>query len=257
VNESQLINELCAALDDEAATVRAPARAAERARKKACGRRLTRGLAASVPVAALAAGLMAAVSGHQAPVRQSPPRAGTVQAAQLTAVQVLDRAAASALGQPTTVPRPDQFIYWKTVGSLYGTAETWHSIDGSRNGLVLSQGKKVMLWGCSDGWQTVQPDPGSGLKPVTQRCIATPAYLPHMPASASEMQDYLARNFGSGLHDAAVAQKITEVLLDQDLPAARAAGRAVPLLRDNPRPEGRPPRTGLHRPPWRGGELDD
>ena len=82
-----------------------------------------------------------------------------------------------------------------------------------------------MLWGCSDGWQTVQPDPGSGLKAITQRCIAEPAYLPDMPISASQMQDYLARKFGPGLHDAAVAQKVTEVLLGQDypLPAQRAA----------------------------------
>ncbi len=82
-----------------------------------------------------------------------------------------------------------------------------------------------MLWGCSDGRQTVQPDAGSGLKPVTQRCIAEPAYLPGMPVSAGEMRDYLARTFGPALRDAAVAQKVSESLLDQDylLPAQRAA----------------------------------
>jgi hypothetical protein len=101
-----------------------------------------------------------------------------------------------------------------------------------------------MLWGCSDGRQTVQPDPGSGLGPVTQPCIAEPAYLPGMPASAGEMQDYLAKTFGAAPRDAAVAQKVTESLLDQDylLPAQRAALyrffmtlpglRVIPRVRD-------------------------
>lgn len=227
MNESQLISELCAALDDEAASVRALAGTAERARKKARGRRLTGGLAASALVVGLALGLVVGVGGSQAPPRPSAarPSASPAGTARLTAVDVLDRAAASALAQPTVVPRPDQFVFWKTVDSVYGTAETWRSVDGSRNGFVLAQGRKVMLWGCSNGWQTVQPDPGSGLKSITQRCIAEPVYLPDMPVSSDKMQDYLTRNFGSGLDGAAVAQKATEVLLDQDylLPAQRAA----------------------------------
>lgn len=245
MNESQLIDQLNAALDDEAATVRVPAGTAERARKQAHRRRLARGLAATVPVAGLAAGLAVAASGQHAPAaRQSGLRAGAVKTARLTAAEVLDRAAASALAQPAVVPRPGQFIYWKTVDSVYGTAETWRSADGSRNGFVLSRGQKVTLWGCSGGWQTVQPDPGSGLKPVTQRCLVQPAYLPDMPVNAGAMQAYLARNFGSGVHDAAVAQKLTEVLLAQDylLPAQRAALyrffvttpglQVIPLVRD-------------------------
>lgn len=227
MNESQLIEELSAALDAEAATVRVPAGAAGRARKRAHRRRLTRGLAAGVPVAALAAGLVvaSAAGGPHAPVRQSAPKAGAAKTVRLTAVDVLDRAVAAALAQPAVVPRPGQFVYWKTVDSVNGTAETWRSVNGSRNGFVLSRGKKVMLWGCADGWQTIQPDQGSGLTQITQRCLAQPAYLPDLPVTASEMQEYLARNFGSGLQDAAVAQKLTEVLLGQDylLPAQRAA----------------------------------
>jgi hypothetical protein len=223
VEESQLVSELSAALDDEAATIRAPAGAAERARRRARAQRLRRGLVATVSAAGLAVGLMVAVSGAQAPAGQRGHGAGMV--AHLTAVGVLDRAAASALAQPTTIPRPDQFVYWNMVNSGYGTTETWRSVDGSRNGFALSGGKKVMLWGCHDGWQTVRPDPGSRLKSITQRCAADPAYLPDMPISASGMPSYLARKFGVGLRDAPVAQKVTEVLLDQNylLPAQRAA----------------------------------
>ncbi len=88
-----------------------------------------------MPVAGLAVGLMVAASGPRAPAGHPGPG---VQTARLTAAEVLDRAAASALARPTVVPRPGQFVYWKTVDSGHGIAETWHSVDGSRNGFVLS-----------------------------------------------------------------------------------------------------------------------
>lgn len=225
MNESRLISELSAALDDEAATVRAPAGAAERARRRARVRQLRRGLAASVFAAGLAVGLVVTVSGVHAPAGRRGPGVGVARVAPLTAVEVLDRAAASAVARPTVIPRPEQFVYLKNVVSGYGATETWRSVDGSRNGFALAGGKKVMLWGCHDGWQTVRPDPGSGLKSITQRCSADPAYLPNMPTRASEVQRYLARKFGSALRNAAAAQKMTEVLFDQNylLPAQRAA----------------------------------
>jgi hypothetical protein len=223
VNEAQLISELSAALDREAANVRIPAGAAEQSRSKARARQLRRGLAASVSAAGLATGLVIAGSSLQAPAGHRGPGV-VIHVAQLTAAEVLDRAAASALEQPAVNPRPDQFVFWKTVNSSYGTAETWRSVDGSRNGFALSGGKKVMLWGCHDGWQTVRPDPGSGRKSITQRCVAEPAFLPHMPTRASKMHSYLARKFHVGLHGAAIA-KVTEDLLDQNylLPLQRAA----------------------------------
>jgi hypothetical protein len=57
VNETRLIEELRAALDEEAGAVRAPAGAAGRARAGARRRRLAHGLAAGVPAAGLTAGL--------------------------------------------------------------------------------------------------------------------------------------------------------------------------------------------------------
>jgi hypothetical protein len=106
VNESNLIAELRAALDDEAATVRAPAGAAERARTRARGRRLARGLAVGVPAAGLAAGLVLAFGAPHAPARLQPhaplahaPRgriiAGTIQTPLLTAAYVTARASAA------------------------------------------------------------------------------------------------------------------------------------------------------------------
>lgn len=219
MNESQLISELRAALDDAAATVRAPAGAAGRARRKARRQRLGRGLAVTVPAAGLAAVLAVAVNGPAGP----HTGAGRVTAVRLTAVQVLHRAAAAALSGSAIVPRPDQFVYWKTVDSGTGSTQTWRSVDGSRDGFVLAGATKTMLWGCRDGWQTVTPDPGSGVKSLTQPCAATAAYLPGLPAYAGEMRDYLARTYGSA--DTAVVEKVAEDIFDQNylLPAQRAA----------------------------------
>jgi hypothetical protein len=95
VNESQLISELCAALDDAAATVRAPGGTARRVRVRVRRRRLARGLAAGVPAAGLAAGLVVAASGP-APVRPHAPRvqatARTHQPPVLTVAYVTSRA---------------------------------------------------------------------------------------------------------------------------------------------------------------------
>jgi hypothetical protein len=232
VNEPQLISELRAALDDAARPVRAPAGFAERARKRALRRRLGRGLAAVVPTAGLAAGLVIAVSAPPAPhspgaarARQSAAGPGAVRPAQLTALQGFHHAAAAALARPAVVPRADQFIYQETVDLSAGTTQAWRSVDGSRTGFVVSEGNKTMLPGCRDGWQTIKPDPGSGLKSLTQRCVAQPAYLKSAPATASQMQAYLVKTFGSGLSDPAVAEKATEFVLSQCylMPAQQAA----------------------------------
>ena len=76
MNESQLLDELTEALDHAAATVRAPAGAAVRARRGARRRQLSRALTAGLPAAGLAAGLVIALGGPQAPARPAPlPRA--------------------------------------------------------------------------------------------------------------------------------------------------------------------------------------
>lgn len=68
MNETQIIDELHAALDDAAATVGLPAGAAERASGRARRRRLTHGLAAVVPAAGLAAALLVVLGGQPASV---------------------------------------------------------------------------------------------------------------------------------------------------------------------------------------------
>lgn len=154
---------------------------------------------------AVASALVSGVagSGSSRPVTQSSapfPRSPASGASQpvsthLTAADVLDRAAAVALRQPDVRPRPDQFAYWEEASSGYGIMETWRSIDGSRNGFVLTDGQKDMIWGCQHGWQTIQPDPGSGVKSLTQQCTQTPAYLPAMPTSAAGLESFIAATF--------------------------------------------------------------
>lgn len=103
MNESQLIDQLSAAMDEAASTVRAPAGAAERARKTARRRRLGRGLAAGAPAVGLAAGLLVAVSSPGAPPAAHPasqahtPLAHTPreQSAVLTVAYVSSRASAA------------------------------------------------------------------------------------------------------------------------------------------------------------------
>jgi hypothetical protein len=180
----------------------------------------------SVAAASVAAGAVlvsgVARGGASHPAAHSPaPIPGVPNAAHLTAVNVLDRAAAAAEAGPDTQPRPDQFVYLKTYSKATGTTETWRSIDGSRNGFVLQNGQKTMLWGCQNGWQKIQPDPGSGIKWLTERCVAQPAYMPGMPTQASKMKAFLASYFSrqtsqpANLDNPAVMQKLVESLFDQ------------------------------------------
>lgn len=225
MNDIQLISDLRAAMDDEATAIRLPAGMADLARKSARARQRKRGLALSVTAAGLAAGLMVTVTSLQAPPSQRGPGTGAVHGIRLTAVQVLDHAATSALAQPATAPRPGQFVYWTTVDSADGRTRTWRSVDGARNGLVVSAGKKTVLWGCRHGWQTVRPDPGSGLSSLRQRCVADPGYLPGLPTSLTGLRHYLAKKFGARTHSAAVLSKVTQTLLGQEylLATQRAA----------------------------------
>src|SRR6266566_8921747 len=95
VNETQLIDELSAALDDVTAPLRLPAGAAGRARAGARRRLVTRGLAAAVPAAGLAAAAaLLLAAGPQAPLTgpgaggQARPGPGAHHPASLTVAYV-------------------------------------------------------------------------------------------------------------------------------------------------------------------------
>jgi len=143
VNESQLIDQISAALDEEAATIWAPGGAAGVARKRARCRRLTRGLVATAPAVALAAGLVIATTGQQTPATQSArhaqARVGTHAPVAMTVAYVTKRAR-SALSQAKgyiLVSRSRGLVQWSDTATgvtrqeLFGpggtatAAETW------------------------------------------------------------------------------------------------------------------------------------
>ena len=219
-----------------------------------------------VVLAAVTAGAAAAVAagflaGTRAPGRPAAPAPSPAADAHLTAVQVLDRAAAAALAEPAVIPRPEQFVYTEVDEGAPGTAgsvivQTWLSVDGTRNGLSVTtagHGKtsSTQLLGCSGGQHRVRT-PGIGGKPLrlggqpmtpeqykqkygtsvpmdgpvlTEPCTAQPGYLPGMPTSAQAMAGYLERTQGIRLPNLNDLAKTVGYLLESDYlrPAQRAA----------------------------------
>lgn len=129
MNESQLITELCAALDDAAATVRAPAGAARRVRGRVWRRRLARGLAAGVPAVGLAAGLVVALSGPQAPRHHQAPQAhataGTHSADFMTVGYVTRRAKAALDKMSGAIVESSGhgYVEWQDMATAAGRLE--------------------------------------------------------------------------------------------------------------------------------------
>jgi hypothetical protein len=176
---------------------------------------------------------------------------------QLTAREVLEHAATAALEKAAVVPQADQFVYSKVSGGP-GTAvvQTWLSVDGTRNGLVITtepDGKRsssVQL-GCMNGSRTYRL-PGRDGKPlklgskpvtfeqykqkygtsvpmdgplVTTACTAQRAYFPDMPTRTDAMGPWLARTQGIRLNDLNDLAKTVGYMLESDyiLPAQHAA----------------------------------
>src|SRR6266702_8322379 len=129
-----------------------------RGRGSARGRRLVIGGVTVAAAAAIAAAVL---------VSARTPAAPPVISARLTAEQVLDRAAAAALKQPTVKPRPDQFVYHKEYDSG-AIQQSWISVDGTRNGLITEDiGLRETVKGCAPG----------------HRCTPVPHYFPSIPAT--------------------------------------------------------------------------
>jgi hypothetical protein len=141
------------------------------ARGRPGGRRHRRLMAAAAAAAVTVAAAAIAVA------VALPGGSGAVQTAQLTAVQVLDRAASAALRQPAVVPLPSQFLYTKSVEFPSGTVENWRSIDGAGGEYVERGGKATRFGG------------------------GVPAYYPDMPTKASAMDAFLERTEGREMDD--------------------------------------------------------
>jgi len=171
----------------------------------------------------------------------SPSHAAAI--AVLTAKQVLDTAATTALSHPGAPPRPDQFVYTKVGDGGGHVAQTWLSVDGSRNGLMEGQGANgtTTILGCANGKREIRM-PGYNGKPyagpakpkapvpldgpvVTMPCAPQPAFLPAMPTTASAMRAYLAKSQGVRLNDINDVAKVVGGMFQSDylLPAQRAA----------------------------------
>jgi hypothetical protein len=205
--------------------------------------------ATSGAVAALAVGLTLSSlpggthSGETAIGDPSPSPSRHAVTVVLTAKQVLDTAATAALSQPAAPPRPDQFVYTKVGDGTGRVAQTWLSVDGSRNGLMEGQranGTTTIL-GCVNGKHQIRL-PGYYGKPytgpakpkapvpldgpaVTMPCTPQPAFFPAMPTTASAMPAYLAKTQGVRLNDLNDVAKVVGGMFQSDylLPAQRAA----------------------------------
>ena len=92
--------------------------------------------------------------------------------------EVFLRSAATAqrlVEQPD--PRPDQFLYLADDSGY----EAWLSMDGTRDGLVLSAGHRISVPGCIDGRRS---DDG-------QPCTPLPAFQSDAPITAQAMAAYI------------------------------------------------------------------
>jgi hypothetical protein len=204
MNDLQALDRLGAALDP--AEAEPPARLRYRVLNGAAGnapaarrsprpRRLVlaAGLAAVVTAGVLAAQVIG-LGGH-------PP------AASAEASQILLGAAAEARQRTAVNVRADQFVYVesKTTNAALGegTARAkfeskhrtiWLSADGTREGLLRSNGTEIALPGCVDGKETQT----KGGQVVTQPCAPAPGYVAGLPTGADAMLDYLYRNSHGG-----------------------------------------------------------
>ncbi|MBG0567819.1 CU044_5270 family protein [Actinoplanes aureus] len=122
-----------------------------------------------------------------------PPSSEPPPPPMMPAAQVLEMAASAALRKPDRVPRPDQFVYSRTVSRNGEIYEGWLSVDGTRDGLYRdSDGLQTAVLGCRDGRRQVVIDPADG--PIPGRyepCEPEPAYDPAMPSDTAGMLTYL------------------------------------------------------------------
>ncbi len=213
--------------------------------RKTVRSRLIAVAATSGAVAALAVGVTLASlpGGTHSPGQAGTAPGHTVVPAVLTAKQVLDSAAAAALSQPGTAPRPSQFVYTKVTGGGGHGTQTWLSVDGTRNGLFKGYGATgtTTILGCANGERHI-PSPGYNGKPytgpakpkapvpldgpvITTPCTPQPAFFPAMPTTARAMPAYLAQKQGVRLNDINDVAKVVGGIFQSDylLPAQRAA----------------------------------
>lgn len=158
MTESQLAEDVRAALDEATAGLRAPTGAAARARTRGRRRRVAQGLLAIVPVVAVAAGAMVALHGGSTPARgiaSAPSPTITAQTDGYIIRQV-----------EATLASADKYIIVTSATSGPGQVTTTYSdsVTGSGRSVVSGSGDKVTYWiqtsvsGNEDQWRTTYVD---------------------------------------------------------------------------------------------------
>jgi hypothetical protein len=157
MDEMQLIRELDnhsrLATAEELAPARAQllaAAAAERAhqnsqvpRRRRFGTGTRLGLGGAIGIAAAVAAVVVIA-----------PFGGQTPNAHAEAVQVLHNAADATRALSDVEPRPDQFVYTKSAMDT-DSYESWMSVDGTRDSMIVRDGEQNVVPGCKDGERAV------------------------------------------------------------------------------------------------------
>ena len=233
---------LTAAIDAETAVARMGGAAgyAPRTRLPVGRGRRGRWLAVSAVVVATAAAVAALIV-TGGPPRHATPRPGSPgTAVQLTAYQILDRAAAAALNRQAVIPRPDQFVYTEVSAAGGGVIQSWLSVNGKHDGLVEGVKQPPPQSSCAPTQKTVgkgsKSPRGMKTKPntaglatrapqvLTGPCTPEPAYFPDMPTTPGAMLSWLESHQMIPLDLGALSKELGGILTSHYLlPAQRAA----------------------------------
>ncbi|MEH1058379.1 hypothetical protein V6U89_24610 [Micromonospora sp. CPCC 206171] len=121
----------------------------------------------------------------------------------------LRNAATAALRVPDVDPWPDQFVYSRSQEGP-GIRESWMSVDGTRDGLVIETSAtgrtESIVPGCRNGRAAVFK--GDEVVPGrTERCTPAPAYCAYLPTDADAMRTFLIEHRQGEPGDANAAGK--------------------------------------------------
>jgi hypothetical protein len=158
MSESQLAEDVRAALDEATAGLRVPAGAAALARARGRRRRVGRGLVAAVPAVALVAGVAVAMHGGSAPAREAgavPSPSASVQTDAYIIRQV-----------QATLASAGDYIIVTSAASGPGQVTTTYTdpSTGTGRSVVSGAGDQVTYWiqthvsGNEDQWRTTYVD---------------------------------------------------------------------------------------------------
>jgi hypothetical protein len=149
------------------------------------------GVAAAAAVALVVTSLSGTPRG---PDQAVPPP--TVQAPKvLNAAAVLDYAAEAAL--TGSVPRPDQYVYMKTV-TRSGTFEQWSAVDGKRSGHIISSIPEMPGGPTPPCLKVGLSVPGPHGDKKSTQCVAEGGYLAADPQTAEETMRFVQNTLDPG-----------------------------------------------------------